>query len=282
MNQDKFLSTLLEKLTPIYGINEAEAIGRVLIDHLKRKHQLPPERKMDWSPELTGTASGLLEQVMKGIPVQYVLHEAWFDERCFYVDPSVLIPRPETEELLDWIRRDMEKNASPLILEIGTGSGILAISLKGAFKNASVLAIDISEAALRIAHKNAMRFEEQVTFQKIDFTDKSSWAAIEPVDLLVSNPPYIGLEEKNNLPKNVLEQEPWLALFVNGDDPLLFYRLIAEFGKEKLSIHGKIFVELHEERAEETRAVFESAGYATEVRTDMQGKKRMLKALRKH
>jgi len=282
MNQDTYVNTLLDQLKPIYGIQESEAMGRILLDHLERKHRLPLDRTMEWSTELTNIATHLLDEIISGIPIQYVLKEAWFDDRCFFVDPSVLIPRPETEELLDWIRKDIGATAASLqIFEIGTGSGILAVSLKRAFKNAVVRAIDVSEPALNIARSNAVRFESEIAFQQIDFTDKKNWSAIESVDILVSNPPYIGLEEKNTLPKNVLEQEPWLALFVEGDDPLLFYRLIASFGKQKLSEQGKIFVEMHEDRADETQVLFESTGYVTEIRTDMQGKKRMLKAMHK-
>ena len=252
----------------------------MVADFLLRKASAPTNLQQAWTPDTQIMAESIQSKLCAGVPIQYVLQESWFDARAFYVDESVLIPRPETEELLDWIKTDQETYPLPRqILEIGTGSGILAISLKKAFPNATVTAIDIEEKALDVARQNAHTFQEPVQFEPMDFTDTQCWGRLPMTDLMVSNPPYIPLSEKNTLAEHVVHHEPHRALFVPADDPLLFYRLIAEFGKDKLIPAGRIYVELHEDRAEATKNLFEKMGYEATIRLDMQGKKRMLRAV---
>lgn len=256
-------------------------MGRMLLDHIQRIHDSPVHEQAEWTSKLIQEANRLLDELVAGRPIQYVLNEAWFDDRDFFVNESVLIPRPETEELLDWIKRDYAGHSlTQPVLDIGTGSGILAISLKRHFPEAAVQALDISADALAIAQKNAKRFENSITSVEMDFTQATSRNSLTNYALIVSNPPYIALQEHNSMPSLVTEHEPHLALFTPDEDPLLFYRCIAEFGKTHLQPNGKIFVELHEDRSGQTKELFEQLGYRTTLRADMQGKWRMLRAER--
>ena len=232
-------------------------------------------------------------------PVQYVLGEAWFAGRKFFVNEHVLIPRPETEELVEWVveevlnanqrisnRRtdeqgtDERKHRIKHILDIGTGSGCIPISLAKKFPDWSFSAIDVSEAALAVARKNAADIEADVQFQQTDFLDELQWPLLPVVDRIVSNPPYIKVAERQSMAKHVLNFEPSLALFVPDDDALLFYRKIAEFGKTHLRAGGAVFVEINEALDKETVALFEQQGYTVTLRKDLQGKNRMIKAIR--
>jgi len=279
VNTKTFLKALREVLFPQYGASESAVMERMVADFLIRKAFAPANPDEERTPNTQTTAQQILAQLRSGRPIQYVLEEAWFDERAFYVNESVLIPRPETEELFHWIKT--EQDEFPIlnqILEIGTGSGILAISLKRVFPQAVVTAIDVDEKALIVAKRNAEHFGESVHFQKMNFTDPQAWNQLPKVDLLVSNPPYIPLSEKDSLSDHVRLYEPPLALFTPAEDPLLFYRLIATFGRENLLAKGRIYVEMHEDRSQQTQILFEEMGYQTIVRLDMQGKKRMLRA----
>ncbi len=282
MNTSNFLLLLSSDLKDIYDPSEISATGRVVIDHLQRKSAAPISAEEEWSDATAALAESIRIELKHGKPLQYVLKEAWFDNRLFYVDPSVLIPRPETEELFDWIKKDQNEHTSiNKILEVGTGSGILSISLKKAYPLAEVIALDISAAALEVAQKNSNRLGESVVFKKMDFTNESLWIDLPSVDILVSNPPYISEEERPLIPSNVIDHEPALALFVPSNDPLQFYRSIGLFGRDKLNPGGRIYVEIHESRGMETANLFESLGYSVVIRTDMQGKQRMILAMRK-
>ncbi len=280
MNASTFLSELKNALIPRYGESESDVMQRMVSDFLHRKAFAPADPNHAWTPDIEMLAVLIRSKLCTGVPIQYVLQESWFDGRAFYVDESVLIPRPETEELLDWIKKDTAAHPLPNnILEIGTGSGILAISLKKAFPTTTVTAIDIEEKALNVARKNAHTFQETVQFEQMDFTDKNSWHRLSMADLIVSNPPYIPWSERHTLSDHVLSHEPHRALFVPAEDPLLFYRLIAELGRDKLMSAGRIFLEMHENRAEATKNLFEQMGYQATIQLDMQGKKRMLRAV---
>ncbi len=282
MTASNFLLLLSSDLKDIYDPSEISAIGRVVIDHLHRISAAPISAEREWSDSTSALAESIRIELKHGKPLQYVLQEAWFDDRLFYVDPSVLIPRPETEELLDWIKKDHADHTKiNKILEVGTGSGILSISLKKAFPLTEVTGLDISAAALEVAQKNSSRHGESVVFKKMDFTNEAQWRDLPPVDMLISNPPYITEEERPLIPSNVIDHEPALALFVPSNDPLQFYRSIGQFGRDKLNPGGRIYVEIHESRGRETANLFESLGYSVVTRTDMQGKQRMIRAERK-
>lgn len=254
-------------------------MGRILLDHLSRKYGISLSSKDIWNDHQCDRAKQLLNEIASGKPIQYVLNESWFDDCNYWVDESVLIPRPETEELLDWVKSFYTSAPKPdQILDIGTGSGILSISLKRAFKTSTIQGLDVSSAALATAQKNAARLEVNIELIHLDFTDSHPRSRLPKYDLIVSNPPYIALEEKSGIANWVIDHEPHLALFTPNEDPLLFYRCIADFGLEHLNLGGQIFVELHEDRAEQTQQLFEQFGYKTELQKDMQGKWRMLRA----
>lgn len=227
-------------------------------------------------------------------PVQYILGEAWFADMKLFVDKSVLIPRPETEELVEWIIKDVkakglnvfEKGATEAdqttmlkILDVGTGSGCIALALKKKMPKAEVWGCDISEEALNIARRNGSSLEIRVDFQGADFLDEAQHQLLPSVDIVVSNPPYVPEKDKETMHPNVLQYEPHTALFVPNDDTLIFYRALAQFGKKRLHHGGNIYMEIHESLGKEVADLFTAEGYKEiEIKTDMQGKERMVRA----
>jgi release factor glutamine methyltransferase len=211
-------------------------------------------------------------------PVQYVLGEAWFANKPFQVNASVLIPRPETEELVDWIIQDNTEKEFKELLDIGTGSGCIPITLKKMIPNASVMSIDISSEALTIALNNAIDHEVNIDLKQIDFLDESNWYDLPYFDCIVSNPPYIKDSERSSMSKHVIKYEPSIALFVSDDDPLIFYRKIALLGNMHLSKNGIIYLEINQNHGKEVVSLFQEHGYQTILRKDMMGNDRMVKA----
>jgi release factor glutamine methyltransferase len=204
----------------------------------------------------------------------------------FYVDRNVLIPRPETEELVEWIVKEVKgKNdaqAHPSgkvkILDVGTGSGCIAISLKK-LSVTEVWACDISDEALNVARINADALNATIDFIPLNFLDADQRKQLPAIDIIVSNPPYIPRNEKTEMKRNVVGYEPSTALFVPDDDPLTFYKAIADFGREKLNKGGNIYAEIHENLGESVNNLFLSKGYQTVyLKKDLQGKDRMIKA----
>lgn len=225
-------------------------------------------------------------QIIEGIkrlkmnePVQYIIGKAEFFNLRFEVDENVLIPRPETEELVDWIIKEniLEK---PEIVDIGTGSGCIAISLAAGIASASVSAVDVSLGALNIATKNSRLNQVDINFIHADvLTTEAMLKLPDSIEVLVSNPPYVTGKQKKVMHKNVVENEPHLALFVDDNDPLIFYRRIAQIGKSKLKKGGKLYFEINEEFGKETADLVRALGYSNvQVRKDINGKNRMLRA----
>ncbi len=222
----------------------------------------------------------LTERLMQHEPVQYVLNETWFCGLKFYVDKNVLIPRPETEELVEWIITNCKFPIDKLkILDIGSGSGCIPIALKRKLRKAEVWSCDISEAALVIAKKNANDLGVDVNFFQLDFLDKDQRQKLYSFDIIVSNPPYVPENDKEQMQPNVLRYEPAMALFVPDNDPLVFYKAIADFGNYHLNKNGTIYAEIHESIGEAVTQVFQPEHYAIELKKDMQGKERMIKAV---
>jgi release factor glutamine methyltransferase len=188
----------------------------------------------------------------------------------------VLIPRPETEELVEWIISDVKDKQNFEIIDIGTGSGCIPVSLKKELQNVNVTAIDVSEKALFVARKNAKELDAEIDFKLIDFLNTEEWGALLKYDIIVSNPPYIPIAEKQILAKNVADFEPGIALFVDNNDPYIFYKKIADFAKSHLQEKGKIYVEVHEEYAKNVKEIFEKAGFISKIKKDIYGKERML------
>lgn len=228
----------------------------------------------------------IVKQLKEQKPIQYILGETYFYGLKFNVDADVLIPRPETEELVDWIKKDLVKNTIVRegfglnILDIGTGSGCIAITLKSLFPQAHVCAVDTSRAALNKAQKNAELNKVNIEFVCADIThDYSSGLNYH---IIVSNPPYVLKSESKQMNKNVLDFEPHLALFVPDNDPLLFYRAILKFAQRNLTDEGTVYFEINEQYGTEMIQLFEQFNYRQiELREDLNGKARMIKGIKK-
>src|SRR5690606_12664891 len=205
----------------------------------------------------------------------------WFYKRKFYVNENVLIPRPETEELVEWVLKDVKNSRSTEkfeIIDIGTGSGCIPVSLKKELPFCEITTADISEDALKVAKKNADIHNSEIQLVKIDFLDGSNWNAMPSYDIIVSNPPYIPFSEKEILDKNVTRFEPLIALFVEDNDPFIFYKKIASFALNHLKNNGSIYVEVHEQYAREVTSIFESSGLNAVIKKDIYDKERIIKA----
>lgn len=272
-----------EKLKTIYEDREAENIADWVFENVTGLKRW--ERRENKNGELKDfdlkRVEKYLEELLEHKPVQYVLNEAWFYKMKFFVNENVLIPRPETEELIEWIVNDFkkEKISKPIkIIDIGTGSGCIAIALKKESANSNITAIDVSENALFVAKRNAEDLDTEINFLQIDFLNENARKQLQFYDTIVSNPPYIPISEKEILSKNVTDFEPGIALFVENHDPYIFYKKIAEFSKTHLKQNGKIYVEVHEEYAKEVKSIFENEGYFAEIKKDIYGKERMVKA----
>ena len=272
---------LLYQLYELYDNREAANIADWVIEYITgQKHidrilfkNIPLNNEQE--VQLITFTTQLLQQQ----PVQYVLNEAWFAGMQFYVDDSVLIPRPETEELVELISNFKFQISNSLqILEIGAGSGCIPISLKKRLPNTNITSIDISDKALDIAKRNATILQADILFKQVDFLDETSWDDLGQFDIIVSNPPYIKQSESITMSKHVTTYEPSIALFVSDDDALVFYKKIALFGLRHLTEQGQIFVEINEALGNETIVMFNSFGYKTLLKKDLQCKDRMVQA----
>ena len=287
-----------KRLATLYGEGEAKAIARMVYEVryglslgdllMGRDSEVPQE-------ELELTA----QRLEQGEPVQYVLGEEQFGGRTFKVTPDVLIPRPETYELCEWVKEERGERREEretgceereAILDIGTGSGCIAITLALELPQAKVTAWDISDRALAIARENAQRLGADVTFEQVDILAYGLPLTAygppltthhSPLTIIVSNPPYICEAEKGQMERNVLEHEPSLALFVPDNDPLLFYRAIARLGMSALMAGGWLYFEINPLHRDELVAMLSDMGYTQiEVKADQFGKQRMVRACR--
>lgn len=270
---------LKNELQPLYDAPEATAIAHEVLEHITGADKM--QRLVKKDTLFTGLQQARFNQMnaalVSGTPLQYVIGHAWFMGHKYLVDKSVLIPRPETEELAQWIIED-NANKSISILDIGTGSGCIPISLKIALQVATVTSCDVSEDALEVARKNATALEADVLFLQRDILNEHEQQQLDTYDIIVSNPPYIPINEKETLHANVRNFEPGLALFVPDRDPLLFYRTIAQFSITHMKENGVLYFELHVDYANDTETLLRTMGYQTELRKDMHGNLRMLKA----
>lgn len=273
----KIYSHILQQLGAHFPKGEAETMAFWLMDHfmkLSRKDILMNTEVSDL-PEALHDA---LLRLQNNEPIQYVLGQAHFYGHDFYVTKAVLIPRRETEELVYLILKENTAD-HPRIMDIGTGSGCIPITLSLELPKAEVSAVDISTAALTIAKKNAEKLAARVDFCQVDILTQP--IPIRQLDILVSNPPYVRKLEKKAMEAHVLDYEPHLALFVEDEDPLIFYRAIAEKGLVALKVGGRLYFEINEALAEETSQLVTTIGYKkVEIHEDMQGKPRILSAIR--
>ena len=269
------------ELSKIYEPGEAAAITDWVAEHLTgiAKKDRRQHKDILLDADQVAASEQILSRLLTHEPVQYVLNESWFCGLKLYVDKNVLIPRPETEELVEWIIGHCKFPLDQLsILDIGSGSGCIPIALKRRLRKASVWGCDISAPALEIARNNASTLGTDVNFIQLDFLDLRARKELPRFDIIVSNPPYIPTGESSSLADNVINYEPATALFVPDDDPLLFYKEIAKFGKEKMNKGGSIYLEIHEKYGEPITQLYTAQGYKTTMKKDMQGKDRMLRA----
>lgn len=272
---------VLNKLRTIYDEGEASPITDWVMEHITGSKKT--ERMLYKNAALTANeetqVKSYVERLLQHEPVQYVLNESWFCGFKFYVDKNVLIPRPETEELVEWIITDCKFPINELkILDIGSGSGCIPISLKRKLRKAEIWSCDISDEALQVAKKNTVTLGTDVNFLPLDFLNREQWSQLSSFDVIVSNPPYIPEKDAAAMQPNVLQYEPSTALFVPDNDPLVFYKAIAEFGKQHLNKDGAVYLEIHEDLGEAVSKLLQANGYTTELKKDMQGKDRMVKA----
>lgn len=275
------LATWQTDLSPVFDEREAKNTFLFALEDCFNlsKTQLITENNLHLSEEELAQLRAIKTRLLAGEPYQYIIGFTYFDRLKIQVNPNVLIPRPETEELVDWIATDFKNETAIQLVDWCTGSGCIGLALKARHPNWNITGIDVSSMALAIAQQNARANNLVVSWINDDLrqpTFQQSCAVI------VSNPPYIPIADKQFMAKNVLEFEPHLALFVPNDDPLLFYRLLAENAKKQLVQNGCIYLEIHEDFGEEMKKLLSDFGFADiEIRKDLQGKFRMLKAVNK-
>lgn len=269
---------ILTELCRVAGELYGEAEGRQIAEMILLSRGNFSRNSLIVEPNLPLEISDL-EQIKQDIaswrPVQYILGYADFCGMQLEVNPAVLIPRPETEELVEWIVSESAEGAR--ILDVGTGSGAIAISLARSLKGSRVWALDISTEALSVARRNGQLYAPNVEFVQGDALADFSGVVAESLDVVVSNPPYIPLSDKVLMRPNVVEYEPQLALFVSDDDPLIFYRSIARTARKMLREGGKLYYEIYEALADEMELMLRSEGYKSiRLREDFRGKPRMI------
>lgn len=280
MKIKEYRNQFIHELTPIYDEGEAESFFYLILEekHGLKRIDLALQADLFFSAEEIGTWNAILEQLKKEIPIQYLLGKTSFYGLDFEVNADVLIPRPETEELVDWILESQKsKDDSPIlkILDIGTGSGCIAISLAKNIANAQVYALDVSEKALATARKNAEANQVNVTFINQNILETLDLG--QEFDIIVSNPPYVRNLEKQEIKKNVLDNEPHLALFVEDNDALIFYRKIAQLAQKNLRANGQLYFEINQYLGKEMMELLEKMNFKNiELRKDIYGNDRMI------
>jgi release factor glutamine methyltransferase len=278
-----YRSIFIEKLQPIYDVVEAERFFYLILEFkMKMKRiDLALHPNSELSEKQLEEWHAILTKLLEEVPIQYILGTTSFFGLDFEVNENVLIPRPETEELVEWMvsNSKIQKWNDFKIIDIGTGSGCIAISLAKNISQAKIAAIDVSEKALEVAKKNALLNGVDVTFIHQDVLAAADLNA--QFDIIVSNPPYVRNLEKVEIKPNVLAYEPHLALFVEDTDALLFYRKIAELALKNLSENGKLYFEINQYLGKETVELLESLGFKNiELKKDIYGNERMVKSTR--
>lgn len=267
------------QLSNVYDALELNSIVNILIEEVTGWDALHQNIHKNDALEQSHTdqLTQYVEKLLTGKPLQYIIGKAWFMGKAFMVNEAVLIPRPETEELVEWVSEYAHIVNKPLsILDIGTGSGCIPIALKLALPNASIRAIDISKEALAVAQQNAAAHNTNIEWMELDILQTKHLK--DQYDIIVSNPPYIPLREKPNMQSQVIDHEPAIALFVPDQYPLIFYSKIAHIGKSALKPNGQLFFEIHYDQGEAIMALLNEMGYHAELRQDIYGKDRMVRA----
>ena len=268
---------LLRILLPLYDDREANNIARIVFEDAFQVYNTQSEKPFDIRYE--SLFKKIKNRLSTGEPVQYVIGQTNFMDLNLIVEPNVLIPRPETEELVYWILQLLNVGEAFRVLDVGTGSGCIPVTLKHKLPLLEVFAVDISASALAIARENAQRYKTAIQFLQFNILDESQWPLVPAMNIIVSNPPYIPTKEKHLMPQQVINFEPSEALFVPDTDPLIFYKSIAELASKKLYNRGLLFFELNEFNAPSVVQLLESFGFQNiQIKKDMQAKDRMLMA----
>ena len=279
MTVDRIIENFITKLKGFYSLKESRSLAYLAIESKMglNRHQIFIQNDREVESYTESELLKVLEELETGRPIQYILSETEFCGLKFSVDENVLIPRPETEELIYWIKENIAEYSR--ILDIGTGSGCIAVALKHFLPKAEVFALDVSEKALEVARKNAIINNSEIYFvQKNILNDRL--IDLPQFDVIVSNPPYVTVSEQNTMHRNILNFEPYSALFVPDDKPLLFYNCIAEVSREKLINGGSLYFEINEQFGDEVKKMLLNFGfYQVNVKRDLHGKERMVKAL---
>lgn len=276
------IQDIIEALASVYPPNEARAIALALCEHIAglSRARLLSDTVLELCDKQRQEIDAAINRLKKQEPLQYVLGEAEFYGLTFKIDKRVLIPRPETEELVEWIVND-RKNSRCAVLDLCTGSGCIAIALAKNLPEASVSGCDISEDALQVARENSALLDAGVDFLTTDVLSEYEAGRLPEADIIVSNPPYVMESEKTSMQTNVIDFEPFIALFVPDADPLLFYKAIGKIALAKLTKEGALYVEINREKGEETISLFRQIGFGTvELRNDLFGNARMVKAIK--
>lgn len=272
---------LVKELCHLYTAREAQTIAEMVLEQLTGWSRIAQLLNREELLEVTQADEVYqkLTLLKEGVPIQQVLGEAWFYDLCLHITPDVLIPRPETEELVLWVVERLKREQTGVkVLDIGTGSGCIPLLIKYLAPNSDVWAVDISEKALTVANNNAARLQLPIQFMQLDILNPADWKRLaNDFDVIISNPPYIPQQEKASLSTQVLQYEPELALFVADDRPLLFYETIAQMAQQHLKKGGSLYFEIHEQYGKAAQTLLEAQGYhSVQLRQDMQGKDRML------
>jgi release factor glutamine methyltransferase len=274
----KLLQYVIEKITIDEPVTEIQSLAYIVLDNLFGidKSEVITDRSINIGKSEHKELMLFLDRINKNEPIQYILGEADFYGRKFNVSPGVLIPRNETEELVDLIVKDF-KERKIKVLDIGTGSGCIPITLVKELKLLKAYAIDFDPRVIKIARQNAVRHEVEIDYLMIDILKEK--IPIQGLDVIVSNPPYVTASEKSLIKPNVLDYEPSTALFVSDEEPLIFYERIAELGRESLKEDGKIYFEINERFGDRVARILEYQGYKKiEIIQDINGKNRIVRA----
>jgi release factor glutamine methyltransferase len=290
MKIKEYRTQFIQELTAMYDAGEAESFFYLILEEKQQLKRIDLALQPDlvFSEGEIAAWNSILEELKLEIPIQYLLGKTSFYGLDFEVNENVLIPRPETEELVDWIlsnAQKISKSSSLKILDIGTGSGCIAISLAKNLPNAQVFAIDVSDKALATAKKNAIRNGVNVRFIEQNILEVVTLSAVEGLeqefDIIVSNPPYVRNLEKEEIKKNVLDNEPHLALFVEDHDALIFYKKIAELAQKNLTHSGQLYFEINQYLGKEMVDLLEGMNFKNvELRKDIYGNDRMTLGIR--
>lgn len=280
MKISEFQQSFKSTLASLYSEGELQQLLFMVLEDVCNYNRIDINTKKNELLDYAQTFKviSILEELKKGIPIQYILGYAWFDNLKLIVSPDVLIPRQETEEIVHWVYNE-NKMMKPIILDLCTGSGCIALALKNRLKDALVYGYDISKEALKIARKNSLDLNLAVDFFEEDLLKMESLRVDS--DIIISNPPYVRHSEKNVMNDLVVKQEPHLALFVKDDNPLIFYKAIAGLAQKSLRVGGLLFLEINEALAEETLGVLSDSGFiGCELRKDLNDRNRMIKAIK--